>query len=151
MDESALTTSDVVHKAPDGTNEIFTGGELGGEHHQALEAFLDRFIPDVIICETFQYRQRVAGGIRMKVELDSVEYIGVIKLWEQKRHRKFGIQTQMVWQPPSVCNGNRLITDEFIKKLGLWVPGQRHAMDAREHLIYYLITEEGRKDLVPRL
>jgi hypothetical protein len=131
-------------------DDYWQRGQLGGEHHQALEAFLDRIMPDIIVCEDFKYRQRAPGSIRMNVELDSVEYIGVIKLWVQKRQRKFGFQTELVMQPASVCNGKRLVTDKLITKLGLWVPGQRHAMDATEHLVYYMITEQSRTDLIPR-
>jgi hypothetical protein len=36
--------------------------------------------------------------------------------------------------------GKGFVTDEVIKKLDLWYPGYKHAMDATRHLLYYVVN-----------
>lgn len=121
-------------------------GQIGpGDHHEELFSLMEAVDPSIVVCEMFEYRQRSAGSIRMKIDLVSREYIGVVKLYRDASG------CELVMQPSSICNGPRLVTDEFIKALGLWKASQRHAMDAREHLIHYMVTKMNRKDLVPKL
>jgi hypothetical protein len=103
-----------------------------GQHTGALldlEMLLDRYQPDVVIFESFKYQRRD------KVVLYPREVIGVIKLWCERR----GIQP--IEQTPS--QAKNLWTDDKIKKLGLWMPSFKHAMDALRHLLYYLVVTKG--------
>lgn len=124
-----------------------TCGHMGPEeHHNELFNFLENYRPDILIVEDFQYRPLGQKVERMKIELTSVEYIGVAKLYAGG----LPALTRLVLQPSSTCNGPRLITDELLKRMGLWIPNMRHAMDAREHLLYYQIVTQNRKELIPR-
>jgi len=133
----------------DDTNAInWKQGQLGpGPHHdelydlmyEAKPQFLDsnRIDPLIVICESFQYRNNLD-----KAELDSVEYIGVVKYWRTQEYN-----VQVVWQTPAEGKiredlpGRKgsFVQRRHLEKLGLWIPGQRHAMDALGHIIYYIV------------
>ena len=42
----------------------------------------------------------------------------------------------------SPAQGKSFGTDEKLKKLGFWVPGKGHAMDAMRHLVTYAVTHK---------
>lgn len=114
--------------------------QLGPEpHHSGLFTLLElRFtFNHHIVCESFQNR-----GMDKRIE--AAELIGVVKLSEQIRELKsLGATSGHVhWQTASVIKGNDskkiFWTDDKVKHLGLWVPGQRHAMDALKHLLHYM-------------
>ena len=94
--------------------------------HVAFFDNIEAMKPDIIVYESFVYQQR------NKVELYPVEVIGVIKLYAQM-HR-----TPIFVQSPSNAKG--FMTDAKLKKMGLWKPGEKHAMDAMRHLMYHLIV-----------
>lgn len=109
-------------------------GQLGpDEHHLELYNMIDRMYARaqddnfIIVCERFEYRAYSRPGL----VLDSREYIGVAKLFAAQKQVPFVLQ--------SAAQGKGLVTDQNIKKLGLWSAGNRHAMDALRHLLYYVI------------
>lgn len=82
-----------------------------------LYAFMTKAKPSKVAYETFRKRAQIDTD-----RLYSPQVIGVIRLWAQQKYIptfKFSpSQTKSFW------------TDVKIKRLGLWVPGQKHAMDA---------------------
>lgn len=74
---------------------------------------------------------------RDKIDLTAPEYIGVAKLHCQYRN------IQQEWQNAAqACGASAFWGDskdgnDKIKKLGLWQPNKRHAMDSLRHLLYY--------------
>lgn len=118
----------------------FTIGQMGPEpHHEDLYASLELWhVSDyTIVCESFEFRQ---GKQRHNIVLDSKEYIGVVKLLQQQRNIPVVFQTAAL--------GKGFVTDDKLKVMGLWYPGKKHAMDAMRHLIYYMVTKRGHKDLI---
>jgi hypothetical protein len=83
-----------------------------------------------IIYEGFDYRDWQPNA-----SLVGVEVIGVVKEWRRQRAPDTKLKEQraheMDW-----------FTDERIKKAGLWLPGNPHAMDALRHLMNF------RKDFI---
>jgi len=103
---------------------------ITGEHHLTLETLLGLDNPDIIVCERFDYRPH-----QKNAELDSVEYIGVVKLYCQKNPDvKLVMQTQLKGKVG-------LWTDDKLKVLGLYNPGDGHDNDATRQVLYYLTTE----------
>lgn len=86
----------------------------------------------VVVCEGFYYQRRD------KVVLTSKEVIGIVKLWCHQFDKEY------VEQTPSM--GKKFWSVDKVKKLGLWVPRQVHAMDALRHLLYYMtFTKEDHR------
>ena len=98
---------------------------------------LHREAPELIVYESFLYQRRD------KVDLTPVEVIGVIKLYANETG------TEIVSQTPAM--GKRFWTDDKIKKLDLWEPGAKHAMDALRHLLYYRTFALKEQELLERL
>lgn len=124
----------------------WTRGQLGPEpHHQALTTLLEMSYTEEyhIVCESFEYRNNSRAGL----VLDSVEYIGVTKLF-LLQEKRFNVSLHM----QTASMGKGFVKDENIKKLGLWFPSQKHAMDATRHLLYYMINTAGimKQDLLTR-
>lgn len=89
-------------------------------------------LPNVIVYEKFT----PPSANRYKVELFSVQVIGVLRLW---------VQTYVLEEYSHTASAAKgLWTDTKIKRLTLWVPGQDHGMDALRHLLYHLTVT--RKD-----
>lgn len=98
-------------------------------HHATLWTLLNKFKPEVLISESFEYRNQSRAGL----VLVSKEYIGVAKLWYQLND-----SSEYIEQSPGVAKS--FVADAHIKKLGLWVAGKPHAMDALRHMIYYTVN-----------
>lgn len=97
-----------------------------GEHHAELYRQLyEVVIPDVVICERFDYRPKLD-----KAELISREYIGIIKL----------ARPDVVLQSASEAKG--FVNDNKLRALDLWAVGSPHQRDAYRHLLYYLVVRE---------
>lgn len=94
-------------------------------HHVKLLDTLEEQEPDVVVCESFQYRNSLDKAV-----LIPLEYIGVITLWAEQRNR------ELVMQTPAMGKG--FWTDDKLKTLGLYRPGAPHAMDATRHWLYYV-------------
>lgn len=89
-----------------------------------LYTFLNKARPLKIAYESFHKRAKIDTD-----QLYSPQVIGVIRLWAQQNY----IPTFMY----SPSHTKRFWTEDKIKRLGLWVPGQRHAMDAVRVLLTY--------------
>jgi hypothetical protein len=104
-----------------------------------------------VVCESFEFRQH--DDYRTGVDLSAKEYIGVVKLFAQERMNTRG--QKLVFQTPAQAKGfvpdkakEGLAANAKLKAMELWVPEQRHAMDAMRHLITYMVTKRGRLDLI---
>lgn len=64
----------------------------------------------------------------------SLECIGLIRYFASHYQIPFHLQA------PSQAKS--LITNDVIKRAGLHVPGQPHAMDATRHALFYLTTKQ---------
>lgn len=120
------------------------------DHHLELKDFIEfeHSLDLQIVCESFEYRQRQD---LTTVSLVSKEYIGVLKLIEQERK---GTLLPVVYQTAAKGKGffgKKQGGDEKIRKLGLWLPGQKHAMDAMRHLLYYRVFGLGHIHLLQAL
>jgi len=109
--------------------------QLGPEaHHLVLHRRLERLYWEfehddmTVVYESFEYRNKERPGL----VLDSVEYIGVTKTFSKANN------VPTVKQTASMAKG--FVKDKNIKRLGLWSPGQPHAMDALRHLLFYQTT-----------
>lgn len=132
-------------------SEEWACGQLGpGPHHDALWSFLElqAVSQTVIACESFEFRQ---GKQRAGIVLDSCEYIGIVKLFVEQRQRSLPNNFRMDLVMKTAGQAKSFITDDKIKKLGLWYPGHRHAMDAYRHLLHFLLINEQRHDIARRL
>ena len=126
--------------------EHFTCGQIGPEeHHEELYELLERMQTHkfIVICESFEFRQ--SDNHREGTVLISREYIGVAKLFT-KRRGGLNLQVHYVSQSPSQAKG--FVSDEKLKAMGLYVPGQRHARDALKHLVYYLVNKKHMHQLI---
>lgn len=105
------------------------------EHHVELLNRLQQLRPDIMVYERFLYQQRD------KVNLISCEYIGVIKLYWRltcNSHPKVAHLTHpvvLVKQTPAQMD---FWTDNKLRAVDLYIPGQPHAVDATRHLLYYM-------------
>lgn len=121
-------------------------GQLSGNHHLNLFSYLQETVEpptvlreSVIVCESFQFRQ-FTGFDKSKVQLDSVEYIGVVKLFSQQ----FGVPVQ--FQTASLAK--HFVSDEKLRRMDWYKPtaGLVHARDALRHIIYYLVVTKKVRD-----
>lgn len=108
--------------------EIKTGEISEDEHHGTLAYVIRFYEPELIICESFEYRNTSPAGLN----LIPVEYIGIVKLVA------VNILADVEMQTASIAKG--FVKDENIKRLGLWEPGKPHAMDALRHLLFYIVN-----------
>ena len=107
---------------------VLQSGEFKGTHMEFFQ-LLEQWDPHTIVYERFLYQRRD------KVVLYPVEVIGVVKLYTEVHDLLLFEQT------PS--QAKNLWTDGKLKKLGLWIPGRGHAMDATRHLLYHLVVTKG--------
>lgn len=133
--------------------DYITCGQIGPhEHHEQLYQHLCHAMFGLeetpwrlkIAYESFQFRQ-FAGFDKTKVELWSVEYIGVIKLFGSRA----GVQT--VAHTASEAKG--FVNDEKLKRLGWYklTAGMPHARDGLRHLLYELVvTHKVREPFISR-
>ncbi len=135
---------------PDGKmyyfNSTWACGQLGpDEHHVALHTLLEiqTTLDFDIVYESFEFRNAARPGL----VLVSREYIGVIKFFYHDRVNTHG--WNLVKQDPAQAVGDKsFVQDRHVKKMDLWRPGQRHAMDATRHLLYYMAITLKRVDLI---
>jgi hypothetical protein len=88
--------------------------------------------------ETFDYR--MTERYRDKIDYTAAEVIGALKYWAVDRD-----YVKLI--PSGAGLGKGFWTDNRIKQLHLWVPGQGHAMDATRHLLRYRSFSLGEKHL----
>lgn len=117
----------------------FAQWQIGPDpHHLALWSTLVNNGYSEVVWESFEFRQHLLTDEdgrpipKLKVELISREYIGIMQLFCEFTHTPAHHRT--------ASSAKRFITDERIKELGLWLPGMPHAMDATRHLLRYLVV-----------
>lgn len=92
---------------------------------------LDQLRPDIVVMESFEYRNRSRAGL----DLTPVKLIGVAELYSAKSGARLYMQT------PS--QGKTYYTDTLLKKYGFYKRGQPHAMDALRHMLQWLSFGAG--------
>jgi hypothetical protein len=100
-------------------------------HYELDRLLAINLYPDVIICESFEYRNRARAGL----VLVSCELIGVIKLYSQQYNVPLFMQT--------AAQGKGHFKDEIIKNMGLWIKGKPHAMDSLRHVLQWFTFGSG--------
>lgn len=131
-----------VDGAPEFYNEKWTGGYLGGDsYHFKLEQLLglQRVQKTILVVERFDQRINDRAA-----DLTAKEYIGVATKWAQQN------DVPVVLQMPAHAKG--FVKDANLKKVDLWIPGHvnRHQRDARRHILYYMINQLKRNDLLEK-
>ena len=115
-------------------------GQFTGNHVDFVN-MLDDFHPSnapfLIVYERFLYQRRD------KVNLYPVEVIGIIKYY-------CTLYDVPVWEQ-SPSQAKNLWSDDKLKRMNLWIPGQGHAMDATRHLLYHLVVTRGDKSWLESL
>jgi hypothetical protein len=126
-------------EAPHCSSEIGLRALLGGLGTIVAEAppvdtssTMARMVPAgvTVIYETFDFRHD--ESFRDKIDYTPAEVIGALRCWALDRYN-----ITLVKQ--NAATGKGFWTDEKVRKLGLWVPGRRHAMDAMRHLLRYQV------------
>lgn len=157
---------------PGGTTGLFYDGPIAGhrvqeymqlsgaDHHNPLWDLLTRYhasayasgIPLVLIYERFEFKKSEQD--REKIEYISKEYEGVVKLFAQKN---VGHQLQAIGQGSAHAVGKTAFWgdgpggNEKIKRLGMYVSGMKHAMDALRHYLYWYSFTRGDKFFIMQL
>jgi hypothetical protein len=77
------------------------------------------------------------GGKRMRPRIDytAPKVIGIVDFYAD--NNVLDPQLYRRQKAALVKGDNAFWTDDKIKRVGLWQPGKRHAMDALRHLLYY--------------
>jgi hypothetical protein len=117
-------------------------GEFGPEpHHHQLYRFLElrRHHNWRVVCESFQNRG-------MDKSIISAEYIGVVRALQQESEELVVYRNRpwLFWQTASTVKGKDAFwTDDKLRKLGYWWPGEPHARDSFKHLLHHLTYTIG--------
>lgn len=119
----------------DGEVGVFNSGEtdhLGVGNmlsdNPALKAAVNRPELEVVfVAERFIMNSKVSP------QPWSLETIGLIRYFSAI------YQIPLVFQAPS--EAKNLIKNDVVKRAGLWIPGQGHAVDSVRHALYYLVKK----------
>ena len=132
-----MSDLEVVAFDPGGTTGIayFINGhpvieEITSYPH--IGAFITDKKPDVIVYESFQHR---LNQPLKKFILLPIEVIGIIKCFGE------ALGSTLIAQTPAT--GKKFWTNDKLKKVGLYVTGVPHAMDAMRHLLQYKTFNEA--------
>lgn len=93
------------------------------------ETLLQGWAKMTIICEDFIYTSATAKKTR---QTWSTEGVGVLRFLAQRYGQEF------VLQSPS--SAKSFSTNDKLRKLGWYTPGQDHANDAARHLLVYSVS-----------
>ena len=112
----------------------------GDDGHKPLRRDLATLIKgvDIFIGERFLFLHEFRD--RDKIDLTAAEYIGVAKVACRTRYPGSVVE---VWQNAAQACGQTAFWgdskegNDKIKKLGLWQPNHKHAMDSLRHFLYY--------------
>ncbi len=96
-----------------------------------IQAAVQNRFDVTIVCESFIITPQT---IKKSRQHWSLEAIGCLKYWSVKYLRK-----ELVLQSPS--DGKSFSTDDKLKNLKWYKPGNVHANDALRHLLLYLVTK----------
>lgn len=97
--------------------------------------------PDIIVMETFKYRNRARSGL----ELISVELIGVVHLYEELRNSDENQHRVEVFDQTPGAVLNQYYDKRKLEKSGLWHQAMPHANDAATHLLHWYSFGPGYK------
>jgi hypothetical protein len=89
--------------------------------------------------EGFDFRKD--EQFRTKIDYTAAEVIGATRFWT-------ALRPQVTLIRSGAGLGKGFWGDDKIKKLNLWVPGKKHAMDARRHLLRYMVFELQMNELL---
>jgi len=122
--------------------ETWTCGHLGpGDHHEELKQLLglQRVQDYQIVCERFDDRP---GGT-FSVNLKAKEYIGVVETYCKEE------RVALFRQMPATAK--KFVKNINLQRLELWEGTKwKHAMDARRHLLWFLVNKEKRMTLLAK-
>lgn len=127
-------------------NENIVGLQRSGDtHHFDLYNILCLQLNQnmMVVCESFQNRG-------MEKDLQALELIGIVKMFAQEANVMKGIKRPLI-HFQTASEGKAFWTDEKLKHLGYYLPGQRHSNDAKKHLLHYLTFDLERNDFLLRL
>lgn len=106
--------------------------------HLELLTLLTDIRPDLIVCESFEFRR---GAAKDGVELSAPEFIGIVKLYRNYT------STEIVFQPAHVQGPKAYWSDAKLKEEGLYDSSYRHGRSAVKHLLYwYSFRQDTRED-----
>lgn len=118
-------------KTPDGRSADVWENNFGklspASPHLAFHATLVKVMPDVIVCERFDFRQNKRG-----VDYTPVEYIGVIHMYCQSTDTPLYLQGQDITSPKKA-----FWDEKKLRFLGLYREGMTHGMDALKHRLHF--------------
>jgi hypothetical protein len=115
----------------DGLMTIVSGESKAS--HGTLWASLGLMKPDVIVCESFEFRRNA----RDNLELFSCELIGVIRLYAEINDCLLEMQT--------AAQGKGFFSDNKLRAAKLYRMGKPHANDAIRHLLHWYQFGAGYK------
>jgi hypothetical protein len=102
-------------------------------NHLDLHIFLNGFQPDHIVCERFDFRQKVD-----KLELFSRELIGIVQLYVRMHEAENKLYMQ---SPGEVLRG--YFSNARLKEDAVYNRGKPHANDAMRHLLHWYQFKQG--------
>ena len=107
-----------------------------GPHTHRLELWdiMNEYNPTHVVYESFEFRNKA----RDNLELISRDYIGIIGLWSDLNPTR--LYKQSAAQAKGFIKDTGPNANVPLKRLGWYVPGKKHAMDAVRHLTYFLIN-----------
>lgn len=123
------------------------------EHHRELWEMLaetlgesfEAKVPLHIVCESFEFRKTERH--RDFINYIPREYIGIAKLfWKLHRYT-----SGVMYYEQKAAAAKGFFDDDKVKKLALWVPGRKHAMDATRHYLYHRTFTLNDKSLLYKL
>ena len=120
-------------------DEKWTCGQLEEEDHSGhLEHILGQFHTEEyhIICEAFTDRPGKFGAKKS----EAPKYIDVVKFFVRDRNQTLPDDRTIYLHMQEAGQAKPFVKDASIKKLGLWFPGKKHAMDAYRHLLFWLVN-----------
>ena len=119
--ESGITTPRFAHLGPH-------------THRLELWDMLNAYKPTHLIYESFEFRNKA----RDNLELISRDYIGIIGLWSDLNPTR--LYKQSAAQAKGFIKDSGPNANVPLKRLGWYVPGKKHAMDAARHMAYFLVN-----------
>ena len=107
-----------------------------GPHTHRLELWdmMNEVKPTHVIYESFEFRNKA----RDNLELISRDYIGIIGLWYDLNPTC--LYKQSAAQAKGFIKDSGPNANVPLKRLGWYVPGKKHAMDAARHMAYFLVN-----------
>lgn len=134
--DPGVTTGVAYGTLRDGQMTVFAE-QWEWDHIQLYGKLLD-YNPDVIVCESFEYRAKARVGLN----LYPVELIGVVKLYAGKELNDGGGPTLCM---QTAAKGKGYYSDTHLKNNGVYVRGVGHGMDALRHLLQWYTFGPGYK------